>query len=285
MPYKAEARRRLFRPPVGGILGGPVGGITGEVRLTLLLLPADKDLSARSLVRSGPPMPPKTPITVAIARFDDLLARGLRDLIQSDPSLAVVAADVEHRRIPTVLRAHRPDVAIIDVGALAKLAEVRELSRQHPSTRLVLLATGPSMAESAQLLAFGASACLGSDTQSRDVLNAIHLASRGLHVTPRAASAPGAGSIAPGRLLTQREAEVLPLLQLGRSNAQIAVALQVGVETVRTHARNVYDKLGVSSRRELAAPPAPQPTPPTVVTSRPPRRRATPVLTRRRGDA
>jgi DNA-binding NarL/FixJ family response regulator len=230
-------------------------------------------------------MPPQTPITVVIARFDDLLARGLRELIEGDPSLAVVAADVEHRRIPTVLRAHRPDVAIIDVGALARLAEVRELSGQHPSTRLVLLATGPSMAECAQLLAFGASACLGSDTQSRDVLNAIHLASRGLQVVPRAASNPDAGSIAGGRLLTQREAEVLPLLQLGRSNAQIAAALQVGVETVRTHARNIYGKLGVSSRRELAAPPAPDPKWDAGWTSRSRGPRATALVTRRRGDA
>jgi len=44
---------------------------------------------------------------------------------------------------------------------------------------------------------------------------------------------------------------VLPLLEQGRSNAQIALALGVGVETVRTHARNIYRKLGVSSRREL----------------------------------
>jgi DNA-binding NarL/FixJ family response regulator len=204
-------------------------------------------------------MQPQTLITVVLAHFDDLLARGLRELIESDPSLALVAADVEHRRIPVVLSAHRPDVAILDVGALAKLAEVRELTGRHPATRLVLLAHDPSIAECAQLLAFGASACLGRDTQSRDVLNAIHLASRGLQVIPRAGSNPGGGSIAGGHLLTQREAELLPLLQQGRSNAQIAVALQVGVETVRTHARNIYRKLGVSSRRELAAPPAPDP--------------------------
>jgi DNA-binding NarL/FixJ family response regulator len=230
-------------------------------------------------------MPQQTPITVVLARFDDLLARGLRELIESDPSLAIVAADVEHRRIPVVLRAHRPDVAMLDVGALAKLAEVRELSGQHPATRLILLANGPSMLECAQLLAFGASACLGRDTQSRDVLNAIHLASRGLQVIPRAASDPGGGSIVGGRLLTQREAEVLPLLQLGRSNAQIALALQVGVETVRTHARNIYRKLGVSSRRELAAPAAPDPKQGPGSAARSSRRRPTPLLTRpRRGD-
>jgi DNA-binding NarL/FixJ family response regulator len=230
-------------------------------------------------------MPPQTHIAVVFARFDDLLARGLRELIESDPSLAIVAADVEHKRIPVVLRAHRPDVAILDVDAFVKLAEVRELSCRHPATRLVLLANDPSMEECAQLLAFGASACLGRDTQSRDVLNAIHLASRGLQVIPRAASNGGRGSITGGHLLTRREAEVLPMLQQGRSNAQIALALQVGVETVRTHARNIYRKLGVSSRRELGALSAPDREREPILAARMPRRRPTTLLTRaRRGD-
>jgi DNA-binding NarL/FixJ family response regulator len=230
-------------------------------------------------------MPPQTPITVVLAQFDDLLARGLRELIESDPSLAIVAADVDHKRIPVVLRGHRPDVAILDADALAKLAEVRELSGRQPTTRLVLLASNPSIAECAQLLAFGASACLRRDTQSRDVLNAIHLASRGLQVIPRATSNEGNGSIAGGHLLTRREAEVLPLLQYGHSNAQIAVALHVSVETVRTHARNIYRKLGVSSRRELAAPAAPDPRQEPGSAARSPRRRGTTLLTRpRRGD-
>jgi two-component system nitrate/nitrite response regulator NarL len=199
-----------------------------------------------------------------LARFDDLFARGLRELIQSDPNLLIVATEVDHARIPVVLRAHRPDVAILDMGALAKLAEVRELSAAHSDTRLVLLANHPSIEECVQVLAFGASACLGRNTQSRDVLNAIHLASRGLQLMPSATSGAG-GLVAVSSLLTRREAEILPLLQQGRSNAQIALALQVGVETVRTHARNIYRKLGVSSRRELAAPAAaspPAPTPP-----------------------
>ena len=227
-------------------------------------------------------MPPPSPITVVLARFDDLLARGLQELIEGDSSLAIVARDVEHRRIPVVLRAHRPDVAILDVGAFAKLAEIRQLSGQYPATRLVMLGNDPSMAECAQLLAFGASACLERSTQSRDVLSAVHLASRGLQVMPRAASDTGATPIPQGRLLTQREAEVLPLLQQGRSNAQIAVTLHVSVETVRTHARNIYRKLGVSSRRELAAPPTPEPTQQTRPVTPSPGHRATTLLPRAR---
>jgi DNA-binding NarL/FixJ family response regulator len=204
-------------------------------------------------------MPSHAPITVVLAHFDDLFAGGLRKLIDSDPSLLVVAADVQHRRIGVVLRAHRPDVAILDIGALAKLAEVRELTSSHPATQLLLLGHDPAPAECAQALAFGASACLGRDTQSRDVINAIHLASRGLQVIPRVAGSAGSGLLTPSALLTRREVEVLPLLQRGDSNAQIALALGVGVETIRTHARNIYRKLGVHTRRELAVPPAHEP--------------------------
>ena len=206
-------------------------------------------------------MPLKTPITVALARFEDLLAGGLRQLIESDPGLRVVAAEVDHSRLPVVLQAHAPDIAILDAGALSRLDEVRELTSAHPATKLILLANSPSMAECTQLLAFGASACLGKDTQSRDVLNAIYLASRGLRVFPRATSPETGASLCGQELLTQREAEVLPLLQMGRSNAQIALALQVGVETVRSHARSIYRKLGVASRRELAQPPRRVPGP------------------------
>jgi DNA-binding NarL/FixJ family response regulator len=239
-------------------------------------------------------MPAHTPITVVIAHFDDLLARGLRELIEGDPSLTILAADVEQRRIGVVLRAHRPAVAILDIGALGKLAEVRELNGRHPGTRLVLLGSDLSLEECAQLLAFGASACLGRDTQSRDIINAIHLASRGLQVIPRPpqsatpqSATPGstASPLAGGGLLTKREAEVLPLLQEGRSNAQIALTLQVGVETVRTHARNIYRKLGVRTRRELAiTTPAlaqPQQPAPSAHSSR--RRPATPSQRPRRG--
>jgi len=57
-------------------------------------------------------------------------------------------------------------------------------------------------------------------------------------------------------LLTRREADVLHLLRQGHSNPRIALELDIGVETVRSHARGVYRKLGVSSRRALVALPA-----------------------------
>ncbi len=189
-------------------------------------------------------------ITVAVGRFDDLIARGLRALIDEDEQLELVAEDVATARLPTLLRGRRPNVAIVDAASLRSPAEVRTLSTRHSATHLLLLADRPSSVESAQLLAFGAAACLAKSTQSRDVLNAIHLASRGLQLTPRDAHELTRGS----GLLTAREVDVLSGLQRRRSNAQIAAELHVSVETVRTHARHIYRKLGVASRRELLAP-------------------------------
>ena len=81
---------------------------------------------------------------------------------------------------------------IADADALPDLAHVRQLSIEHPGTRLVLFAADVASAEAAQLLAFGASACLTWSTQARDVRNTVHLASRGMQVTPLASRDPGA---------------------------------------------------------------------------------------------
>lgn len=197
-------------------------------------------------------------ISVAVSRFEDLVARGLRAFIEDDEHLEIVAQDVSHGDLDRVLEIHRPRVAIVNFGELRSPADVHRLHAAHPGTQIVVLANRPSAVEANQMLAFGATACLSKDTQARDVLNAIHLASRGLQLLPRAIAGDASGSAPVGEsmgpdLLTRREADVLEHLQQGRSNAEIALALHVGVETVRTHRRNIYRKLGVRTRRELAS--------------------------------
>ena len=187
------------------------------------------------------------PVTILLARFEDLIAAGLRGLIEADPSLRIVETDVTADRLSDAIAEHHPRVAIINLVALLTPGDINRLHRAHPATQLVVLAHSPSPGECSQLLALGAAACLGRDVQRRDVLNTIHLASRGLQVVPRGSSA------AINDALTPREADVLGLLQLGRSNGEIAVELSVSVETVRTHARSVFRKLGVRSRRELSS--------------------------------
>ncbi len=188
---------------------------------------------------------------VVIARFEDIVAHGLRALITDDESLELVAHSIDHDDLTRVLRDTRPDVALLNFGSLGSASELRELHRTHPDIKLVVLANRPTPSECRQMLAFGATACLAKSTEARDVLHAIHLASRGLHVLPPAGM-DGADAAGPD-LLTPREAEVLELLQSGRSNAEIAQMLHVSIETVRSHARRIYRKLGVRTRRELRA--------------------------------
>jgi DNA-binding NarL/FixJ family response regulator len=193
------------------------------------------------------------PVVVVVARFEDLVDRGLRALISEDEHVAVCASGVPHERLPGAIAEHRPQVALLNYGSLRTPLEVRELVAAHPDTHLIVLANRPTPQECSQMLAFGATACLSKETQARDVLSAIHLASRGIQVVRRTESdgADGARQRGP-ELLTPREAAVLELLQAGRANGEIAAQLQIGVETVRTHARSIYRKLGVRSRRELA---------------------------------
>ncbi len=195
-------------------------------------------------------MDARTPITVAITRFEDLLALGLDAALAADPSVLVVARDVEPARIDVVLQALQPRVLVVDVGGLRDLSQVRGIRLAHPDTHLVLLGHGFSQADSAQLLAFGASAYLAKSAQTRDLLNAIHLASRGMQLQLMPVADPGGDR---SSLLTSREADVLLLLRQDRSNDEIAHALHISTETVRSHARNIYRKLGVSSRRTLLA--------------------------------
>ena len=191
-------------------------------------------------------------VPVITGKFEDLVARGLRQLLSEDPSVELVAGDVPLERLVPALEEHRPAVALLDFGALPSAALVYRLHESHPDTRVVVLANRPTTPEATQMLSFGAAACLSKETQARDVITAIHLASRGMNMLPQPpADADRGRSVGPD-MLTAREADVLERLQDGRTNAQIAHDLSIGIETVRTHARNIYRKLGISSRRELA---------------------------------
>jgi DNA-binding NarL/FixJ family response regulator len=191
--------------------------------------------------------------TVLGVKFEDLVAIGLRVLITEDPNLELVAEGVAMDSLEGAIGRHRPDVALLNFGTLGSPGRVLQLHRAHPATRIVVLANRPSAAECNQMLSFGATACLSKETEARDIVNAIHLASRGMHLLPRSAATGGVlgAGVQGAELLTPREAQVLELLQDGATNAEIAYDLSIGIETVRTHARHIYRKLGIASRREL----------------------------------
>ena len=99
-------------------------------------------------------------------------------------------------------------------------------------------------------LSFGATACLAKSTEARDVLHAIHLASRGLHVLPPATEDPGGAADLGPELLTARETEVLTLLAAGLSNAEIGKRLYLSHATVKTHINRIFAKTGARDRAQ-----------------------------------
>src|ERR687894_829323 len=163
----------------------------------------------------------RKPITIVSARFEDLVSIGLQKLISEDTNLQLVENDVELEDLEEVLDRVRPSVVLLNFGSLPNAAWVYQLHQSHPETRIVVLANRPTPAEANQLMSFGATAAISKETQGRDII-------------------------------TAREAEVLQLLQEGLTNGEIAHHLSIGIETVRTHARNIYRKLGISTRRDLA---------------------------------
>src|SRR3954451_12559022 len=203
----------------------------------------------------------RKPITIVSARFEDLVSIGLQSLISEDTNLQLVQVDVELDQLEDELEREHPAVVLLNFGSLPNAAWVYQLHQSHPETRIVVLANRPTPAEANQLLSFGATAAISKETQGRDIINSIHLASRGMRVLPRQTAPAGVSSpetyerfdyLPEADILTAREAEVLQLLQEGMTNAEIAHHLSIGIETVRTHARNIYRKLGISTRRDLA---------------------------------
>jgi DNA-binding NarL/FixJ family response regulator len=192
--------------------------------------------------------------TVVATKFEDLVSVALEVLISDDPNLELVAHDVPMPEVDAAVAKHSPSVVLLNYGTLAGPTALLRLHQAHPDSRIVVLANRPSADDCVQMLEFGATACLSKETEARDIIHAIHLASRGMHVLPRSAAAGGGvDRLGAGGAdhLTPREAEVLELLQDGSSNSEIAGELSIGIETVRTHARNIYRKLGIASRREL----------------------------------
>jgi DNA-binding NarL/FixJ family response regulator len=192
--------------------------------------------------------------TVVSARFEDLVALALSVLIAEDPNLDLVESDVSVDDLDETIARHRPKVVLLNHGTLRSPTQVFSLHRTYPDTALVVLANSPTAADFNQMLSYGATACLSKETEARDVISAIHLAARGMHVLPQTATVHGGDPVRIRGVdqLTPREGEVLEQLQGGATNAEIAERLAIGVETVRTHARKIYRKLGIASRRELA---------------------------------
>ena len=192
------------------------------------------------------------PIAVLLGQFDDLIAHGMRAILAADDLVELLATDIPMNALEGMVAEIEPDVVVVDRRRLSSPVQVNDLVKAQPETAFVVVIGSASAEEASQLIAFGATGVIAKDIDAEDLRTAVRMASRGMRVMPGFRGGLEQERAFPD-ILTPREAEVLELLQRGRSNAEVANELSLGIETVRTHVRNILRKLGVSSRKELAS--------------------------------
>jgi two-component system response regulator NreC len=148
----------------------------------------------------------------------------------------------------------KPDVLILDLhlkGA-SGLGAIPDFLRRSPRTRIVVLTMESDPAFAREALRTGARAYVLKDAAESELVTAIHASVAGeTYLSPKIGARLAAGAQEETGDLSAREAEVLKLLALGHTNAEIADKLFLSRRTVETHRANVQRKLGLSTRAEL----------------------------------
>ena len=203
-----------------------------------------------------------TAIRTVLADGDPLARRTLRDALRHD-GIAVVAEATSGRDAVELAAFYRPDAVILDehLPVLDGLAATRMIHERSPAICIVLLASAPDDKLGLRALRAGAAGYLSKHLEPhllpralRGALDGEAAISRRLAMalveSYRRAPLGGSGLRPVRSALTDREWEVLDLLASGASTEDIARTLVLSTETVRSHLKNLYRKLGVRSREQ-----------------------------------
>jgi two-component system response regulator NreC len=145
-------------------------------------------------------------------------------------------------------------VLVLDVSMHggSVLTAIRELRTDAPETAIVVTTMVDDPRFAREALAAGASGYVLKDSADQDLPLAIKRAAAGdSFVAPRVASSLAVYDNAGRDPLSQRELDVLRLIALGHTNAEIAGLLHISIRTVETHRAHIHHKLGLTTRAEL----------------------------------
>ena len=186
-----------------------------------------------------------------------VIRQGLRALLSAEEDLEVIGEAENGRQAVALARKSPPDVVVMDVAMplLNGLEATRQIIRNHPSTKVLVLTSYGDDECVSQMMKAGATGYLIKQTAANDLLKAIREVHRGnAYFSPavakrlrdqcRDAFANGSTPRKSGEL-TSREAEVLQLIAEGFSNKQIAAQLTISIKTVEKHRQQVMNKLGI----------------------------------------
>ena len=208
---------------------------------------------------SDTPMPADRRITLVVADDHRVVRSGLRMLLESDPRLAVAAEAGTIAEAIDAVREAGPEVLLLDLNmagenSLDAIPQLRELA---PDTQIVVLTMQDDPAFARAALRAGALGYVLKDAADAELLNAIVAAGQGrTYLNPELGAKLATQPVEPEPRpdgLSPRELEVLKLIALGHTNAEIARTLTLSIRTVESHRAHIHQKVRLSSRAELVA--------------------------------
>ncbi|MEB3067994.1 response regulator [[Mycobacterium] vasticus] len=206
------------------------------------------------------------PVRLVLVDDHEMVIEGLRAMLTAFADrIEVVGQAINAEQALSVVTDTDPDVVLCDVRMRGEsgLDLCLALRERDPERKVVMLSVYDDEQYLFEALRVGASGYLLKSVSSDDLVHQIELAHRGETVIDPALAARAVGTAArlqrdefwPGARqgLTQRESEILAYMVSGLSNRGIATKLVIGDETVKSHLRSIYRKLGVSDRTGAVA--------------------------------
>ena len=201
------------------------------------------------------------PHSIRVILADDhvVVRKGVRELLEADPSIDVVGEASDGEEALALVIREQPDVVVFDIQMprLNGLEATRHVKKVLPQTRVLILSAYDDDPYIFSALRAGASGYLLKSAGADEITHAVHALMAGeAALSPAVAkklvqNASGRAERAePVEQLSERELEVLRLAAKGMGNRQIGHALSISDRTVQGHLANIYDKLHVSTRTE-----------------------------------
>lgn len=207
------------------------------------------------------------PVRLLVVDDDPLVRAGLSSMLSGAPELELVGEAADGQQAIATVRELQPDVVLMDIGlpVLDGVAATEEIRRHGAAPEVVMLTTFGSDEHLLRALRAGASGYLLKDATPAEIVAAVVKVAAGESVlSPQstrqlmdhvgAVDADGRRTSALASLarLTERERDVVQAVAEGKSNAEVAAALEVGIATVKTHLTNSLAKLQLTNRVQLA---------------------------------
>ncbi len=199
----------------------------------------------------GVVLPQDHQITVLCVDDHPIVREGIVSIVEGDSDLKIVGEAETAQQAITAFHAWKPDVTVIDLRLPDRdgVEVIREIRKDHPTSRFVVLTSAEGDIDIRRALEAGAQAYLIKGvvrTELRQVIKVVHSGKR--HVPANIAEKIATHLNEPN--LTARESEVLQLVADGLRNKEIATRLSIAEDTVKMHLRNVMQKLEVNDRTQ-----------------------------------